>query len=177
MNKKLKRLNILLAGAICAAAIGTGAGLAWQTHISSAETYTPASVFTKSGATVAASESDAQKLAFTFTKNSDTVSYNRTLAWKWHESAAAEYLSFKFELDGNFSEFSVTFETASLAASEHGKITNKLVFTPGSDGLKTELFQGEQSKGEKTFSSYVALNEIRVRLGEAAGANAGEFTV
>lgn len=177
MNKKLKRLNILLAGAICAAAIGTGAGLAWQTHISSAETYTPASVFTKSGATVDASESDAQKLAFTFTKNSDTVSYNRTLAWKWHESAAAEYLSFKFELDDNFAEFSVTFETASLAASEHGKITNKLVFTPGSDGLKTKLFQGEQSKGEKTFPSYVALNEIQVRLGEAAGANAGEFTV
>ena len=113
-------MNILLAGAICAAAIGTGAGMAWRTHVSSAETYTPTSIFTNSGATVDASESDAQKLAFTFTKDTDTVSYNRTLAWKWHESAAAEYLSFKFELDDNFAEFSVTFETASLAASEHG---------------------------------------------------------
>ena len=177
MNKKLKRLNILFAGAICAAAIGTGAGMAWRTHVSSAETYTPTSIFTKSGATVDASESDAQKLAFTFTKDTDTVSYNRTLAWKWHESKAADYLSFKFELDGNFSEFSVTFETASLAATEHGKITGKLVFTPGNDGLKTQLFQDGQSKGEKTFSTYVALNEIQVRLGEVAGASEGEFTV
>ncbi|MDD6996043.1 MAG: hypothetical protein SPH68_07800 [Candidatus Borkfalkiaceae bacterium] len=178
MNKKLKRLNILLAGAVCAAAIGTGAGLAMKTSDASAETYAPTSVFTKSGATIAASESDAQNLAFTFTKDTDTVSYNRTLAWKWHETAAAaEYLSFRFALDGNFSEFSVTFETASLTATEHGKITNKLVFTPGTSGLSVELFQGDVSKGAETFSSYAVSDDIQVKLGEAADAAAGEFTV
>lgn len=175
MNKKLKRLNILLAGALCAAAIGTGVGLALDTHYTMAESYTPTSVFTKSGATVAASETDAEKLAFTFTKDTDTVSYNRTLAWKWHESAsAAEYLSFKFELDGTFSEFSVTFETASLTATEHDKITNKLKFTPAANALNVELFQGDDSKGDETFT-YAVSNDIQVKLSE--GSNAGEFTV
>ncbi|MGN1053097.1 MAG: hypothetical protein ACI4SH_06905, partial [Candidatus Scatosoma sp.] len=102
MNKKLKRLNILLAGAACAAAIGTGAGLMhFNQFASSAETYLPSAVFTKSGdAVVAAAENDAEKLAFKFTKEADTVSYNRTLAWKWYESgAAADYLTLKFQLD------------------------------------------------------------------------------
>lgn len=175
MNKKLKRLNILLAGALCAAAIGTGVGLALDTHYTMAESYTPTSVFTKSGATIAASETDAEKLAFTFTKDTDTVSYNRTLAWKWHESAsAAEYLSFKFELDGNFSEFSVTFETASLTATEHDKITNKLTFKPDASGLKVELFPRDESEVGKTFT-YAVSNDIQVKLSE--GSNAGEFTV
>ncbi len=151
MNKKFKRLNIFLAGAACCASLGLSMAFSGGIKASAATSYSvPAtSIFTRSGATVAplGEGDDAKKLAFTFSNDTDTVSYHRDLAWKWYEASEtdkakgeAKYLSIAFSLeDKNFSEFALTLETASLTATEKNKITNKIVFTASGDAIDARL--------------------------------------
>lgn len=149
MNKKFKRLNIFLAGAACCASLGLGMAFSGGIKASAATSYSATSIFTRSGATVAplGEGDDAKKLAFTFSNDTDTVSYHRDLAWKWYEASEtdkakgeAKYLSIAFSLeDKNFSEFALTLETASLTATEKNKITNKIVFTASGDAIDARL--------------------------------------
>lgn len=149
MNKKFKRLNIFLAGAACCASLGLSMAFSGGIKASAATSYSATSIFTRSGATVAplGEGDDAKKLAFTFSNDTDTVSYHRDLAWKWYEASEtdkakgeAKYLSIAFSLeDKNFSEFALTLETASLTATEKNKITNKIVFTASGDAIDARL--------------------------------------
>lgn len=149
MNKKFKRLNIFLAGAACCASLGLSMAFSGGIKASAATSYSATSIFTRSGATVAplGEGDDAKKLAFTFSNDTDTVSYHRDLAWKWYEASEADktkgeakYLSIAFSLeDKNFSEFALTLETASLTATEKNKITNKIVFTASGDAIDARL--------------------------------------
>ncbi len=151
MNKKFKRLNIFLAGAACCASLGLSMAFSGGIKASAATSYSvPAtSIFTKSGATVAplGEGDDAKKLAFTFSNDTDTVSYHRDLAWKWYEASEtdkakgeAKYLSIAFSLeDKNFSEFALTLETASLTATEKNKTSYKIVFTASGDAIDARL--------------------------------------
>lgn len=149
MNKKFKRLNIFLAGAACCASLGLSMAFSGGVKASAATSYSATSIFTRSGATVAplGEGDDAKKLAFTFSNDTDTVSYHRDLAWKWYEASEtdkakgeAKYLSIAFSLeDKNFSEFALTLETASLTATEKNKITNKIVFTASGDAIDARL--------------------------------------
>ena len=86
MNKKFKRLNIFLAGAACCASLGLSMAFSGGIKASAATSYSATSIFTRSGATVAplGEGDDAKKLAFTFSNDTDTVSYHRDLAWKWY---------------------------------------------------------------------------------------------
>ena len=149
MNKKFKRLNIFLAGAACCASLGLSMAFSGGIKASAATSYSATSIFTRNGATVAplGEGDDAKKLAFTFSNDTDTVSYHRDLAWKWYEASEtdkakgeAKYLSIAFSLeDKNFSEFALTLETASLTATEKNKITNKIVFTASGDAIDARL--------------------------------------
>lgn len=151
MNKKFKRLNIFLAGAACCASLGLGMAFSGGIKASAATSYSVAatSIFTRSGATVAplGEGDDAKKLAFTFSNDTDTVSYHRDLAWKWYEASEtdkskgeAKYLSIAFSLeDKNFSEFALTLETASLTATEKNKTSYKIVFTASGDAIDARL--------------------------------------
>lgn len=149
MNKKFKRLNIFLAGAVCCASLGLSMAFSGGIKASAATSYSATSIFTRNGATVAplGEGDDAKKLAFTFSNDTDTVSYHRDLAWKWYEASEtdkskgeAKYLSIAFSLeDKNFSEFALTLETASLTATEKNKITNKIVFTASGDAIDARL--------------------------------------
>ena len=149
MNKKLKRLNIFLAGAACCVSLGFGLATAgaytvYGNVFSRAATYAPSSIFTRSGGvTVTADKTDAKKLAFTFTNADDKVAYNRDMAWKWFEAdetdatkGVAKYLTAVFSLeDTNYKSFTVTLETASLTATEKNKVTNTIVFTRSGDAI------------------------------------------
>lgn len=149
MNKKFKRLNIFLAGAACCASLGLGMAFSGGIKASAATSYSATSIFTRSGATVAplGEGDDAKKLAFTFSNDTDTVSYHRDLAWKWYEASEtdkakgeAKYLSIAFSLeDKNFSEFALTLETASLTATEKNKTSYKIVFTASGDAIDARL--------------------------------------
>ncbi len=149
MNKKFKRLNIFLAGAACCASLGLGMAFSGGIKASAAISYSATSIFTRSGATVAplGEGDDAKKLAFTFSNDTDTVSYHRDLAWKWYEASEADktkgeakYLSIAFSLeDKNFSEFALTLETASLTATEKNKTSYKIVFTASGDAIDARL--------------------------------------
>ena len=149
MNKKFKRLNIFLAGAACCASLGLGMAFSGGIKASAAISYSATSIFTRSGATVAplGEGDDAKKLAFTFSNDTDTVSYHRDLAWKWYEASEtdkskgeAKYLSIAFSLeDKNFSEFALTLETASLTATEKNKTSYKIVFTASGDAIDARL--------------------------------------
>lgn len=149
MNKKFKRLNIFLAGAACCASLGLSMAFSGGIKASAATSYSATSIFTRSGATVAplGEGDDAKKLAFTFSNDTDTVSYHRDLAWKWYEASEADktkgeakYLSIAFSLeDKNFSEFSLTLETASLTATEKNKTSYKIVFTASGDAIDARL--------------------------------------
>lgn len=149
MNKKFKRLNIFLAGAACCASLGLSMAFSGGVKASAATSYSATSIFTRSGATVAplGEGDDAKKLAFTFSNDTDTVSYHRDLAWKWYEASEADktkgeakYLSIAFSLeDKNFSEFALTLETASLTATEKNKTSYKIVFTASGDAIDARL--------------------------------------
>ena len=149
MNKKFKRLNIFLAGAACCASLGLSMAFSGGIKASAATSYSATSIFTRSGATVAplGEGDDAKKLAFTFSNDTDTVSYHRDLAWKWYEASEtdkakgeAKYLSIAFSLeDKNFSEFALTLETASLTATEKNKTSYKIVFTASGDAIDARL--------------------------------------
>lgn len=149
MNKKFKRLNIFLAGAACCASLGLSMAFSGGIKASAATSYSATSIFTRSGATVAplGEGDDAKKLAFTFSNDTDTVSYHRDLAWKWYEASEADktkgeakYLSIAFSLeDKNFSEFALTLETASLTATEKNKTSYKIVFTASGDAIDARL--------------------------------------
>lgn len=169
MNKKLKRLNLVLASVSCGALLGGAIATLPRAYTAAAQSYSPTSVFTRGGdATVGAYESDATALAFKFAKDGDKVSYNRDLAWKWHTVGNdAECLNFAFVLDENFSQFTVTLETASLTATEHGKVTNSIVFVRESGALKVKLNDGAEVS--------LSANAIEVKLKE--GTAVGEYDV
>lgn len=153
MNKKFKRLNIFLAGAACCASLGLSMAFSGGIKASAATSYSATSIFTRSGATVAplGEGDDAKKLAFTFSNDTDTVSYHRDLAWKWYEASEADktkgeakYLSIAFSLeDKNFSEFALTLETASLTATEKNKTSYKIVFTASGDAIFAKLIAND----------------------------------
>ena len=149
MNKKFKRLNILLAGAACCASLGLSMAFSGGVKASAATSYSATSIFTRDGATVDAlgDGENAKKLAFTFKNDTDKVSYNRDLAWKWYEASEADkskgeakYLSVVFSPeDKNFSELTVALETASLTATEKEKVSYKIVFTASGDAIDARL--------------------------------------
>lgn len=153
MNKKFKRLSILLAGAACCASLGLSMAFSDGVKASAATSYSATSIFTRDGATVAAlgEGDDSKKLAFTFKNETDKVSYNRDLAWKWYEASEADkskgeakYLSIAFSLeDKNFSEFTVALETASLTATEKEKVSYKIVFTAAGDAILAKLSEND----------------------------------
>lgn len=185
MNKKFKRLNILLAGAACCASLGLSMAFSGGVKASAATSYSATSIFTRDGATVAAlgEGDDAKKLAFTFKNETDKVSYNRDLAWKWYEASEADktkgeakYLSVAFSLeDKNFSEFAVTLETASLTATEKDKITNKIVFTASDDGKIYANLNGVDGAEKLVCESGV--KDVKLTISEEGISNAGEYNV
>lgn len=149
MTKKLKKLSIFVAGAACAAAcaFGTGALPASLTYADDvqAKTYSASSIFSKSGATIGGDTA----VTFSFSSDTDTVSYNRNLALKWNENGSSStYFNLKFDLDENFSEFTVAIQSKSLTATENDKKENKVVFIRKTTG------EGE----EATTKVYVKVN-------------------
>lgn len=184
MNKKFKRLNIFLAGAACCASLGLSMAFSGGIKASAATSYSATSIFTRSGATVAplGEGDDAKKLAFTFSNDTDTVSYHRDLAWKWYEASEADktkgeakYLSIAFSLeDKNFSEFAVTLETASLTATEKDKITNKIVFTASGDAIYANL---NGVDGEEKLVCESGVKDVKLTISEEGISDAGEYNV
>lgn len=184
MNKKFKRLNIFLAGAACCASLGLSMAFSGGVKASAATSYSATSIFTRSGATVAplGEGDDAKKLAFTFSNDTDTVSYHRDLAWKWYEASEADktkgeakYLSIAFSLeDKNFSEFAVTLETASLTATEKDKITNKIVFTASGDAIYANL---NGVDGEEKLVCESGVKDVKLTISEEGISDAGEYNV
>ena len=187
MNKKLKRLNIFLAGAACCASLGFGLATAgaytvYGNFSSRAATYAPSSIFTRSGGvTVTADKTDAKKLAFTFTNADDKVAYNRDMAWKWFEAdetdatkGVAKYLTAVFSLeDTNYKSFTVTLETASLTATEKNKVTNTIVFTRSGDAIFANL--NGTDGGE--IAVCTGTTDIALTITDEGTTDAGDFKV
>ena len=73
MNKKLKRLNIFLAGAACCVSLGFGLATAGAYTVygnvsSRAATYAPSSIFTRSGGVTVTADVVAPLILFVFVK-------------------------------------------------------------------------------------------------------------
>ena len=132
MTKQLKKLSIFVAGAACAAAFAFGAGsLPVRTYADAeAKTYDASGIFSRNGATIGGETA----VTFSFSADSDTISYNRNLALKWYKNGAPEYFNVKFDLDENFSEFTVAMQSKSLTATENDRQENKLVFVRKTEG-------------------------------------------
>lgn len=183
MTKKIKKLSMLVAGAACSAAVafGTAALPAFGTVAETeTKTYEAANIFSKSGASIGGSAA----VTFTFGKDTDTVSYNRNLALKWFRNGAAEYFSTAFDLDDNFTEFTVTLQTKSLVATEYDRAENKVVFTRKVEGegaaATTKVFVKVNPAEDDTADGTLLSDwtgTVTLSLGEELTEQSGELSV
>ncbi len=182
MTKQLKKLSIFVAGAACAAAFAFGAGsLPVRTYADAeAKTYDASGIFSRNGATIGGETA----VTFSFSADSDTISYNRNLALKWYKNGAPEYFNVKFDLDENFSEFTVAMQSKSLTATENDRQENKLVFVRKTEGeAATAKVYVKVNPADDDTSDGTLLDEwdgtVEISLSETSSdtLGSGEFAV
>ncbi|MBQ7323478.1 MAG: hypothetical protein IJW96_02815 [Clostridia bacterium] len=180
-NKKL--LTLMLAGALCAATIGSVATLNPVEATAAATTYNLTSIFNGSESGLVSAEkvtedATAQTAKFSF-KNEATIEFNRDLAWKWFEGQGqAKYLNFDFAFaNDEFADLSFVFEIAPAQAVEGDKAINTLKFIKGENGWKVATFAGEEEPETLTSVALKEATEYRVTFMEKDDAEYGELTV
>ena len=155
-NQKNKLLTLLVAGVIGTAALG-GAVMNSYTAKAADSTYSLATIFTTSQASLS-KNGDGETGDFKMElSNNGKVSYTRDLALKWYEKSEGtvqeKYMNMDFTLTNtDFTELVFTFEAASLTATKDEKAINKVVFTKDGDTVKvgvndsTTLFDVDTTK-------------------------------
>ncbi|MBR2341226.1 MAG: hypothetical protein IKA72_02300 [Clostridia bacterium] len=174
-NQKNKLLTLLVAGVIGTAALG-GAVMNSYTAKAADSTYSLATIFTTSQASLSKDGSGETGEFKMELSNGGKVSYTRDLALKWYEKSEntvqEKYMNMDFTLTGlDFTELVFTFEAASLTATKDEKAVNKVVFTKDGNNVKvsvndsTTLFDVDATK--KLTLSLAALDQDTAEVNDS----------
>lgn len=173
-NKKL--LTLILAGSLCAAAVGAVATMgSVSAAAADAKTVELTQVFEGSASTVVSAkkvaDTDTAETAMFTLKNSESVSFKRNLAFKWFEDKdAVKYLNLDFTFaDVKFDTLSFRFESTPAEATEDEKGINVLKFGKNADGKVTACVlngtEKEPDDGVKVLD-VVANTQVKITLAE-----------
>ncbi len=173
-NKKSKLITLMLATMLGAATYGGaligGNVTAGAVAVETEKRYSITDIFSSSNASMAAGESDATKLTFSFSKEGNVTYRRRDLAFRWLNTEGAEqFFNMKFTLDSNFEKVEFVIESNSAWATSEGKTTNTIKLTNEADGVKVQV--NEQTA--QTVENATA--ELTLAL--AASTEYGEFGV
>lgn len=176
MKNRFKKINLMLAGAVMATALG---GLALSsTAVASADavTYSLKDVWATSNVNgidaTKVGEGESEKNVATLSLLDEAYGYiKRDLAFKWFEAGNAKYFSLKLAFATlDFKTVTLTVDSDSAWATKEEQATNKITFTNDNGTVTVKV-----NDGEKVATLVNPLEAFTLSLGE--GVNDGEFAV